>query len=754
MKSLLNRRSVIFTSVATSFVAGFGFAATPDPASQKAAAPVTPQAKTALPTAPHPAKKPFEIEQLGYKRSDDYHWMKDDNWQAVLRDPSLIKADVKAALTEENAYSAAMLASTQDLQTTIFEEMKGRIKEDDASVPSPDGPWEYYSRYEKGGQHPILARRPRSTTAFLEGVPSIETTKAVEYILLNEDERAKGHDYYETSGAQHSPDHALYAWGEDIQGSEYYTIHVRDLKTGEILPGNIPSSDGSFVFSKDSQYIYWIWRDENSRPAKVFRRPARGGEDVLIYEEKDDGFFINISMVSSEAFVVIGAGDHETSESWIIPSGDPTALPVVVEPRTVGLKYDIDHWDDRFIIYTNADDAIDFKVMRSTAAVPTRSSWVEFVPHRPGVYVTGAEVTKRHMIRTERENANTRIVITRKSDLSEHAISVDEEAYSLGGGIGFEYDTDIIRYGYTSPTTPSQTFGYNMETREKVLLKTQTIPSGHNPADYTARRLYATAPDGEKVPVTVLMKAGTKLDGSAPLLLYGYGSYGIPMDPTFSIRSLSLVNRGWIYAIAHIRGGTEKGYGWFLDGRKYKKKNTFTDFIAACESLCDAGYGTRGKVVAYGGSAGGMLMGAIANMRPDLWAGVIGAVPFVDVLNTMSDTSLPLTPPEWPEWGNPLEDKQAYDYILSYSPYDNIDAKPYPPVLATGGLSDPRVTYWEPMKWIAKLREKSTSGAPMLLKINMEAGHGGASGRFDFLKEIAFDYAFAIWAHDKGWLKA
>jgi oligopeptidase B len=284
-----------------------------------------------------------------------------------------------------------------------------------------------------------------------------------------------------------------------------------------------------------------------------------------------------------------------------------------------------------------------------------------------------------------------------------------------------------------------------------VLRKTQVIPSGHNPRDYVARRLYARASDGEDVPVTVLMKAGTPLDGSAPILLYGYGSYGMSMDPGFSIRSLSLVNRGWVYAIAHIRGGTEKGYGWFLDGRKEKKTNTFKDFIACAEALIKNGYGSAGRIVAYGGSAGGMLMGAVANMRPDLWAGVIGAVPFVDVLNTMSDTTLPLTPPEWPEWGNPLEDKAAYETIRAYSPYDNIEAKPYPPVLATGGLSDPRVTYWEPMKWIARLREKSTSDAPMLLKINMDAGHGGASGRFDFLKEIAFDYAFAIWAVDKGW---
>jgi oligopeptidase B len=696
--------------------------------------------------APKPVRHPFEIEQLGHKRVDDYHWMKDDNWQAVLRDPGLIRPDIKAALTEENAYSAAVLADTKDLQADIFAEMKGRIKEDDSSVPSPDGPFEYYSRFEKGAQYPIIARRPRTTGGLQSPIPSTDETRAYEEILLNEDARAKGTDFYETSDAQHSPDHRLFAWGEDTQGSEYYKIYVRDLATDEILPDPIESCDGGFSFSPDSQYIFWTWRDENSRPAKVFRRPARGGEDVLVYDEIDDGFFLNIGTLSSDAFISIGTGNHETSETWLIPAATPEALPFCVEPRREGIQYDIDHWDDRFIIRTNADDAIDFKLMVSTSDTPSRDTWSDLVPHRPGIYVTGSGVYKRHMIRVERENANTRIVITRKADMTEHEISVAEEAYSLGASGGYEYDTDIIRYSYTSPTTPAQTFDYNLETREQVLRKVQIIPSGHNPKDYVARRLYAKAPDGQHVPVTVLMKADTPLDGKAPLLLYAYGSYGMPMDPGFSIRSLSLVNRGWIYAIAHIRGGSEKGYGWFLDGRKYKKKNTFTDFIACAESLCDAGYGTHGKIVAYGGSAGGMLMGAITNMRPDLWAGVIGAVPFVDVLNTMSDTSLPLTPPEWPEWGNPLEDEEAYSYIASYSPYDNIEPKAYPPVLATGGLSDTRVTYWEPMKWIAKLREKSTSDAAMLLKINMEAGHGGASGRFEFLKEIAFDYAFAIWA--------
>lgn len=704
---------------------------------------------SSLPLPPKPAIIPFEIEQLGIKRVDNYHWMKDDNWQAVLRDPSLIKPDVKAALLDENAYSKAVLAQTEDLQTAMFEEMKGRIKEDDVSVPMADGPWEYYTRYEIGAQHPIHARRPRTKGDFGVTLPSFEETKSAEQILLNEEERSKGHDYYETSDAQTSFDHKIFVWGEDTQGSEYYTLYAKNLETDELIGAPIESSYGAFVISPDNQYLFWVWRDENSRPSKIYRRALGSNEDVLIYEEKDEGYFIGIGLLSSEKHISISVGNHETNETWLIPAETPTAMPKLVEPRQDGIQYNVDHWGDRFVILTNADEAIDFKIVQSTAENPSRDTWKALVPHQLGRYITGMSVFARYMVRVERENANTKIIITAKSDLKDHVISVDEEAYNLGFGGAAEYETDIIRYSYTSPTTPTQTFDYQMSTGKQVLRKTQIIPSGHTPSDYVTKRLYAKASDGEMVPITVLMKKDTKLDGSAPLLLYGYGSYGISMDPNFSIRSLSLVNRGWIYATAHIRGGTEKGYNWFLTGRKFQKKNTFTDFIACAEHLIANGYGQKGKIVAYGGSAGGMLMGAITNMRPDLWAGVIGVVPFVDVLNTMSDTSLPLTPPEWPEWGNPIEDKQAYEYIASYSPYDNVMAKAYPSVLATGGLSDPRVTYWEPMKWIAKLREKSTSGQPMLLKINMEAGHGGASGRFDFLKEIAFDYAFAIWSVER-----
>lgn len=682
-------------------------------------------------------REPKTIEQLGRQRTDDYAWMKDDNWREVLRDPSVLRADIREHLEAENAYTKAMLGKTEALQAQLFAEMKGRIKEDDSSVPAPDGPWDYYVRYEVGAEHPVHARRPRGRE---DG----------EEILLDEDALAKGKAFFQVGAASHSPDHKLYAWAADEQGSEYYQIRFQDLVTGEALGHSIDSAYGSFAFSPDSQWVFWIWRDENARPSKVYRRPARGGEDVLVYEERDEGMFLGVGVASDRSHILIHVGNQETTELLLIPASEPTAAPVVAQPRREGIKYELDHWSDRWVIRTNDDGAVDFKLVQSTAAIPARESWRPFVPHEPGRYITGFAAFAGHLVRLERVNACDRIVVMAR-DGDAHEIAFDEEAYALSLEGGYEYETAVTRFVYQSPTTPRQWFDYDMATRQRTLRKTQEIPSGHDPSRYVARRLYATAKDGAEVPITVLMLKDTPLDGSAPLLLYGYGSYGHAMEPSFSIRNLSLVDRGWIWAVAHIRGGSDKGWGWFLEGRKEKKTNTFTDFIACAEHLSANGYGKAGRMVAYGGSAGGMLMGAVANMRPDLWSGIIAAVPFVDVLNTMSDTSLPLTPPEWPEWGNPLEDPEAYDRIASYSPYDQVGAKPYPPVLATGGLSDPRVTYWEPEKWVAKLRRYSTGDAPILLKINMEAGHGGASGRFDFLKEIALDYAFAIWAQERGW---
>jgi oligopeptidase B len=689
-----------------------------------------------LPTPPRAAKIPKRTEQLGRVRIDDYAWMKDDNWQQVLRDPKTLRADVREHLTAENAYTKAMLAGTEPLQAQLFAEMKGRIKEDDASVLSPDGPFAYFARYELGAQHPRHVRTARGGGA--------------EALLLDEEALSQGKAYFHVGAASHSPDHSLYAWAADEQGSEYYAIRVKDLVTGEELGAPIESAYGDFAFSPDSQWIFWIWRDENARPAKVFRRPARGGDDTLVYEELDDGMFLGVGTTSDDSHILIHVGNQETTELWLIPAADPTAAPVVAEPRRVGIKYELDHWTDRWVIRTNDDGAVDFKLSVSDATVPAKATWRDWVMHRPGHYLTGFAAYADFIVRAERVEALDRLVVMSRAG-EEHVVDFPEEAYALSLEGGFEYATTLARFVYQSPTTPRQWFDYDLASRERTLRKTQEIPSGHDPARYIARRIQATAPDGETVPITLLMLKDTPRDGSAPVMLYGYGSYGMAMEPSFSIRNLSLVDRGWIWAVAHIRGGSDKGWGWFLDGRKDRKPNSFTDFIACAEHLIAEGYATKGKIAAYGGSAGGMLMGAVANLRPDLWGAIIAAVPFVDVLNTMSDTTLPLTPPEWPEWGNPIEDAAAYDLIAGYSPYDQVSAQAYPPVLATGGLSDPRVTYWEPAKWVAKLREFSAGEAPVLLKINMEAGHGGASGRFDFLKEIALDYAFAVWALDEGW---
>ncbi len=720
------------------------------------------------PVPPVAKKIPVRIEQLGRVRTDDYQWMKDDNWQAVLRDPTLIKADVKEHLESENAYREAMMASTLPLQATMFEEMKGRIKEADSSVPMPDGEWEYYVEYQTGEQHPRYMRRGRTGSYGVFDLEIAEGPNAGKVeLLLDANVLAAGKAYSEVSAVDHSPDHRLFAYSEDAQGSEVHQIFVKDLATGEVLPDPIGSAIGDFTFSTDSQWIFWTNRDDNGRPDKIFRRPARGGETALVYQEDDDGMFLSVGRTSDDAFILISIANQETSEARFIPGDNPTADPIVLAARTEGILYDADHAMYRWLIRTNADEAVDFKIVEAHGGTLGRSAWRDVVPHRPGRYIEGFTPYFGHLVRQERADANTRIVVLQYPaplasrvgtpvvpigfGAEEHEIAVDEQAYSLALSTPLEFGAATMRYTYNSPSTPSQTFDYNMATRERTLRKVQEVPSGHNAADYVVERLNAPAPDGELVPVTVLRRRSTPVDGSAPLLLYGYGSYGIPMAASFSTNRLSLVDRGWIYAIAHVRGGSDKGWGWFLNARRFTKKNTFTDFIAAAEHLISSGHGKAGHIVAQGGSAGGLLMGAVNNMRPDLWAGVIGQVPFVDVINTMSDTSLPLTPPEWPEWGNPIEDPEAYDYMMSYSPYDQVGPMAYPAVLATGGLSDPRVTYWEPEKWVAKLRPATTSGKPILLKINMEAGHGGASGRFDYLKEVAHDYAFAVWAIDKGW---
>ena len=668
----------------------------------------------------------------GRERNDVYAWMRADNWQEVMRDASTLESGIREHLEAENAYTKAALADTEDLQAALFEEMKGRIKEDDSSVPSPDGPFAYYVSYITGGQHPRFCRQPRDG--------------GEEQILIDGNAMAEGEKYFKLAAVEHSPDHKLAAYSTDQRGAEYFTISLRDLDTGEDLADVIEETTGGVTWAADSRTFFYVRVDENHRPSKVFRHTIGSdpADDELVYEEADPGFFVGAGKTQSGDYIVIHAHDHQTAESRLIDARDPASPPLLIAAREVGHEYEVEHQGDRLLILTNCDDAEDFKIMEAPVDAPGRENWRDVLAHKPGRLVLTIAAFQDHVVRLEREDSMPRIVISDIRNDEEHAIAFDEEAYQLGLSTGYEFETTGIRFSYSSMTTPSQVFDYDMASRDRKLRKTQEVPSGHNPDDYVTRRIMAPATDGEAVPVSLLYRKDTPLDGSAPLLLYGYGSYGIAIPAAFSTTCLSLVDRGFVYAVAHIRGGKDKGYGWYKQGRRENKRNTFTDFIAAGEYLVAENFATRGRIIAHGGSAGGMLVGAVANMAPDLFAAIIADVPFVDVLTTMLDDTLPLTPPEWPEWGNPIEDQEAYDYIASYSPYDNVTAQAYPSILAIAGLADPRVTYWEPAKWVAKLRELKTDDNPVMLKTDMETGHGGSAGRFDRLKEVALNYAFAL----------
>jgi len=681
---------------------------------------------------PIAARHPVRHTVHGIERVDDYAWLRADNWQEVMRDPATLAAEIRGYLEAENAYTKAEMADTEALQALLFKEMRGRIKEDDSSVPAPDGPFAYATRFLEGAEQPRIVRTPRQGGA--------------EEVLIDVDALAKGHAYYDLGGADHSPDHALMAWSYDDKGSESYTLKVRDLATGEDLADEIETTTGGAVWSADSRTLFYTVLDDNHRPCRIYRHrvgtPA--SEDVLVFEESNPGYFLGIGQTQSARYLVVDSHDHETSELHVIDAEAPDSAPRLVALRRPAEEYDLDHNGDLFYILTNADGAEDFKIVTAPVAAPGRENWTDLVPHRPGRLILGVTLFKDFMVRLEREGGLPRIVIRALASGEEHAIAFDEEAYSLGLSEGYEFDTTVLRFTYSSMTTPSRVYDYDMAARTRVLRKEQEVPSGHDASLYVTRRVFAPAHDGETVPVSLLYRKDTPLDGSAPLLLYGYGSYGITIPASFSTTRLSLVDRGIVYAIAHIRGGKDKGFRWYAEGRREKKENSFRDFIAAGEFLAKEGFTSRGRIVGWGGSAGGMLMGAVANMAPDLFGGIVAEVPFVDVLNTMLDDTLPLTPPEWPEWGNPIASEDAYRTIAAYSPYDNVAAKAYPPILAVGGLTDPRVTYWEPAKWVAKLRASKTGDALLLLKTNMDAGHGGASGRFDSLKESAFATAFVL----------
>lgn len=649
-----------------------------------------------------------------------------------MREPGKLDPAIRAYLEAENEYTDAALAGTLSLQEQLFEEMKGRLKQDDSTVPAPDGPWAYSYRFVTGGQYPQLCRQARSGGDVA--------------VLLDGNELAKDKPYWSLGGGSHSPDHKRLAYATDDKGSELYTIRIRDLASGQDLDDVIPDTRGDFVWANDSNTILYVRLDENHRPLSVFSHVIGTPHeaDELVYREADSAFYVGIGKTQSSRFILIDAHDHQTSEVYLVDADQPASPPRLISARQAGHEYAVEHHGDAFVILTNSGGAEDFRIVEAPIEDPSAENWREIVAHRPGRLIIEAVAYQDHLVRLERENGLPRIVISRFTDGAEHQIAFDEEAYALGLSHGHEYATTTLRFTYSSMTTPAEVYDYGMESRDRTLRKRQEVPSGHNPADYVTRRLQAPAPDGETVPVSLLYHKDTPLDGSAPVLLYGYGAYGISMPASFSTARLSLVDRGFVYAIAHIRGGKEKGYRWYKDGKLEGKPNTFTDFIAAGEHLVREGFTRRGRIVANGGSAGGMLMGAVANMAPDLFLGIIADVPFVDVLNTMLDDSLPLTPPEWQEWGNPLTSAEQFRIIRSYSPYDNVSARAYPHILAYTGLTDPRVTYWEPAKWIARLRRHNTSDNLILLRINMEAGHSGASGRFTALKETAHDYAFAL----------
>ena len=683
-------------------------------------------------SAPSHAKKPLKSVRHGIALTDDFAWMKARNWKEVLQNPAKLPKHIRQALLDENAHARKVMAGLGGFVRELTAELRARIKEDDTSPPEPDGPYEYGERYREGGEHPVIWRRKRG------GGP--------EHILLDGDALAGDSEFFDLDDWSVSPDHSLVAWASDRKGSEYYSIAVREAVSGNDIE-TLEKASSEVVWGLDGKHFYYCLKDDNARPHRVMRH--RLGEpqsaDGLIQEEDAaGGWFLSISGSLDGATGIIDIGDADTSESWLIDLGDPEARPRLVERRETGVEYYVCRAGSELFIHTNADDAIDFKIMRAPAAAPGRASWAEFIPHIPGRYITDFSALKGRLIWSERRDANTRVVVKELATGKERVIAPDEPAFRLNFREGREFETETLRISFSSMRKPKEISDVSLATGKQRLLKRDEVPSGHDPDDYVSERLFATAPDGETIPLSLLTRKGFKKNAGAPLFLEAYGSYGYPVAADFDPNNFSLFDRGFCYAIAHVRGGAEKGYGWYLDGKLTRKPNTFMDYLVCARHLIAEGYTEEGRIVGYGASAGGMLMGAVANLAPELFAAIIAEVPFVDVINTMLDDELPLTPPEWKEWGNPITDPEAFEAMLAYSPYDNVQAQNYPPILAIGGLTDPRVTYWEPLKWAAQLRARMAGGGPVALKTNMGAGHGGSSGRLDRLKETAFMHAFAL----------
>ena len=680
------------------------------------------------------AKKiPYNLTEHGDTRVDNYYWMRlsDEQKNAAAESRDQQTKDVLDYLNAENDYTKKVLAHTEEFQKKLFEEMKGRIKEDDQSVPMKDNGYWYYTKFVAGKDYAINCRKKET----MEN-PSEE-------ILIDGPAMAAGHDYWALGGIDITDDNALMCFSEDVVSRRIYNASFKNLTTGEMLADKLEGLAGSPVWAADNKTVFYVKKDPTTlREFQIWRHALGTSQekDVLVFQEDNEEFHCFVSRTKSKKYLVIGSHQTLSNEYRVLDASNPNGEFRVIQPRERDLEYSIDHYGDKFYITTNYQ-AKNFRLMECPENATTKENWTEVIAHREDVLLEGIEIFRDFLVVDERKNGLTQLRMIKWSDRSEHYMEFQDPAYAAGVGANPDFNTDILRYGYSSMTTPASTYDYNMITHERTLKKQQEVVGGHNPQDYQSERLYATAKDGTKVPVSLVYKKGTKLDGNAPLLLYAYGSYGATMDAGFSSTRLSLLNRGFVYAIAHIRGGQEMGRHWYEDGKLLKKKNTFTDFIDCADYLVAQKYTNKEKLFAMGGSAGGLLMGAVTNMRPDLWRGVVSAVPFVDVVTTMLDETIPLTTFEFDEWGNP-KNKEYYDYMKSYSPYDNIEAKNYPNILVTSGYWDSQVQYWEPAKYVAKMREMKTDQNLLLFWCNMDAGHGGKSGRFEALKEVALEYVF------------
>ncbi len=664
-------------------------------------------------------KKPKEIKIHGDSRIDNYYWLNEK------KNPEVIEY-----LEAENAYTKKKMKHTEALQEKIFEEMKSRIKKDDNSVPYRKNGYFYYQRYEKDKEYPVYCRKK-------------DEQGAKEEIMLEINEMAKGFAYYQVKGLNVSPDNNLLAFGVDTLSRRKYTLYVKNLNTGELLDFEVKNTDGDIVWANDSKTLFFTKKDEQTlRENKVFSRNIESKEDILIFEEKDETFYVDISKSKSEKYLFICSGSTLTTEYRLLDANEPTGNLKVFQHRERDLQYYVEHNNNEFVIRTNFK-AKNFRLMSCAENNTEKENWKELIAHQDNVLIEDFELFDNFTVVEERKNGFNQLRIINNETKEGYFIDFEEEAHYSWISVNEESDTEKLRFGYTSLTTPTSIFDYDMRNKKSELLKQFEVKGDFKVENYETKLIYAKAKDGVKIPISIVYRKGTKLDGSAPLLQYGYGSYGASMDPYFSSSRLSLLDRGFIYAIAHIRGGEEMGYGWYEDGKLLKKKNTFTDFIACSEHLIKNNYTKADNLFAMGGSAGGLLIGAVINMRPDLYKGVIAAVPFVDVVTTMLDESIPLTTGEFDEWGNPKE-KKYYDYMLSYSPYDNVKAQDYPAMLVTTGLHDSQVQYFEPAKWVAKLRDLKTDDNLLLLDIDMTTGHGGASGRFKRLKNTALEYAFFL----------